>query len=345
MSNILFVILLFISNFISVFSDTECPIVYFKEDRRKDKNTLRLMQYNVEWLFIDYYSAMDCPGNGCTWSTIEEAETHMFYVSNVINTLKPDIINFCEVEGCDELNMLVSLLDSSYISYLKKGTDTGTGQNVGMLTKIDPLVNLYRSEEKVEYPIINSQCGETSKTGNTGVSKHYITEFKIASMDVAMIGIHLLAIPTEPSRCVQREAQAQIIQNIVFEYIKAGYEIIVIGDMNDYDKEVLDINSDFPTSRVLDILKGIDGENEGTYTLLNAASLIPQNERYSDWWDADNNCATTSQNEVSMIDHILVTPNIYNKINDVFIYHEYDEYCGKLDSDHWPVIIDIDTSE
>ena len=30
-------------------------------------DALRLMQYNVEWLFIDYYKSADCPGNGCTW--------------------------------------------------------------------------------------------------------------------------------------------------------------------------------------------------------------------------------------------------------------------------------------
>ena len=35
--------------------------------------------------------------------------------------------------------------------YLKKGTDSATGQNVGMLTRIDPLVSLYRTEEKYSF--------------------------------------------------------------------------------------------------------------------------------------------------------------------------------------------------
>ena len=131
-----------------------------------------------------------------------------------------------------------------YNTYLKKGTDTGTGQNVGMLTKVDPLVNLYRSEEKVAYPISGTKCGTTTASGTTGVSKHYITEFKFGSTNVAMIGAHLLAIPTEPSRCVQREGQAQVLQNIVSSYIQKNYEVILVGDMNDYDGEVLDLNSD-----------------------------------------------------------------------------------------------------
>jgi exonuclease III len=321
--------------------DTECPIVTTFDDRRKDKSTLRLVQFNVEWLFVDYYSAMDCPGNGCTWHSVEDAQTHMSYVANVITNLNPDIINLCEVEGCDELNLLKEQLDSSYTPYLKKGTDTGTGQNVGLLTKIDPLVNLYRSEEKVNYPISGTKCGNTSVSGTTGVSKHYITEFYLGSMNIALIGAHLLAIPTDPARCVQREGQAQVIQNIVSSYIQKGYEVILIGDMNDYDGEILDLNSNTPTSRVLDIMKGMEGEKKGSYNLINVAEKINQTERFSDWWDSDNNCDTNSQKDLSMIDHVLVTSNIYSKITNAYIYHGYKEYCGKWDSDHWPVVIDF----
>ena len=302
---------------------------------------MRLVQYNVEWLYIDYYASADCPGNGCTWHTQSDAQTHLSYVSNVIRDLNPDIINFCEIEGCDELNMLKAQLDSSYNSYLKKGTDTSTGQNVGMLTRIDPLVNLYRSEEKIAYPIAGTKCGSTTASGTSGVSKHYITEFNLGNMNVAFIAAHLLAIPTDPSRCVQREAQAQILQNIVTSYLQNGYEIILLGDMNDYDAEVEDINSDKPTSRVLDIMKGLDGEKKGTYSLTNIAYRMGQQERYSDWWDSDNNCNTTSQKDYSMIDHVLVSQNIDKKVINVFIYHGYKEYCGKWDSDHYPVILDL----
>lgn len=326
-----------------IIADTECPVVSSIGDRRKDKNTLRLVQYNVEWLFIDYYSSSNCPGNGCSWHTLTDAQTHLSYVANTLKTLQPDIINFCEIEGCDELNMLKQQVDLSYNPYLKKGTDTSTGQNVGMLTKLDPVVSLYRSEERISYPIAGTKCGSTTSSGTSGVSKHYITEFKIASMNVAMIGAHLLAIPTDPSRCVQREAQAQVLQNIVSSYIQKGYEIILLGDMNDYDAEVLDLNSDKPTSRVLDIMKGLDGQKKGTYTLMNVATKITQSERYSDWWDSDNNCNTSSQKDLSMIDHILVTSNIMKKITKAYIYHGYKEYCGKWDSDHWPVVIDINT--
>jgi exonuclease III len=337
--SLFYVFSLFLS---SVKCDTECPNVVLSEDRRENKQSLRLVQYNVEWLFIDYYSAMDCPGDGCTWKTIDDAETHLSYVSKVISELKPDIINLCEVEGCDELNAVKNYLDDSYVPYLKKGTDTSTGQNVGMLTRIDPIIDLYRSEEKIAYPISGTKCGSTSSSGTSGVSKHYITEFDLGVYKVALIGAHLLAIPTDPSRCVQREAQAQVLQNIVYGYIGRGYEIILIGDMNDYDGEILDKNDDKPTSRVLDIMKGLDGQKKGTYELTNIAVTIKQDERFTDWWDSDNNCNTTSQKDYSMIDHILVTDNVYSSIVNAYIYHGYDEYCGKWNSDHYPIVVDFE---
>ena len=325
-----------------VFADTECPYISLSEDRRQNKNKLRLVQYNVEWLFIDYYSPMNCPGTGCTWINQSEAAIHMDYVTKVVHDLNPDIINFCEIEGCDELNILKAKLDdNTYNSYLKKGTDTSTGQNVGMLTRVDPLINLYRTDVKFNYPISGSKCGYTGSGGSSGVSKHYITEFKINGYDIALISAHLLAIPTDPTRCAEREAQATVLQNVIYNYINNGYEIIMMGDFNDYDGEVLDINNNKPTSKVLDTLKGNQGEMNGRYTLYNVAEEITQNERYSDWWDSDNNCKTSSQKDYSMIDHILVTNAIKKNIVNAFIYHGYEEFCGKYNSDHFPVVVDF----
>ena len=335
-----FILLSFLASL--VFSDTECPYVTTIDDRRSNKERLRLVQYNVEWLFIDYYSPMNCPGSGCSWINQSEAETHMNYVSNVVKELNPDIINFCEVEGCDELNILKDKLnDNTYMPYLKKGTDTSTGQNVGMLTRVDPLINLYRSELKYNYPIPGSNCGYNGSVGSSGVSKHYITEFKFNGYNVAFIAAHLLAIPTDPTRCAEREAQASVLQNVIFSYVNKEYEVIMLGDFNDYDAEVLDINDNKPTSRVLDILKGYQGELSGLYELYNVADEITKNERYSDWWDSDDNCNTSSQKDYSMIDHILVTDGIKNNIDNVFIYHGYNEYCGKYNSDHYPLVIDL----
>lgn len=325
-------------------TDQECPYVTTMEDRRANKDTLRIVQYNAEWLFIDYYANAKCPGDGCPWKNESMANTHLDYVRDVVQTLNPDIINLCEIECCDELNMLVyHLEDVSYKPYVKRGTDSSTGQNVGILTRIDPTIDLYRTETRVDYPIPGSKCGYTGSSGNTGVSKHYITEYDINGLQIAFIGAHLLAYPTDPSRCVQREAQAQVLQYVISDYIESGYEVIFMGDLNDYDGETLDINSHVPISQTLDILKGLKGVKKGQYQLTNVASFVDQNDRYTDWWDSDSNCNTQSVNDYSMIDHILVTQGILSRIKQVYMYHGYNEYCGKIDSDHYPIVMDIDT--
>ena len=330
-------------------SDTQCPdpLGYNTSisDRRFDQTKLTLMQYNVEWLFLDYYGAADCPGDGCTWKNESEAEEHLQYVKNIIDIIDPDIINFCEIEGCDELQALQgNLTGLEYNPYLIKGTDTATGQNVGMLSRIDPTIALNRTEAKYDYPVEGSQC-EYTGNGTTGVSKHYISHFNMNDIDIAIISAHLIAFPTDKARCSKREAQASILQNVIYEHIQQGYEVIMMGDFNDFDNSVQDMNDDMPNSMVLDILKGNKGDKMGNYQLTSIAEKIPQVERFTDWYDSDNNCNTSSKNDYSMIDHILVTPSLYKIVSQATIYHGYKEYCGKMNSDHYPVIVEFDFSK
>jgi len=324
-------------------TDTQCPTVYAIEDRRTH-STLRYVQYNAEWLFIDEYASAKCPGTGCPWANETEAQTHLSHVATVLQELNPDIVNLCEVEGCDELNALLQSFSPSlakeYCPYLIQGTDTSTGQNVGMITKIDPLLSLYRTEERVSYPIPESTCNYTGTPSTTGVSKHYITEMNINQIRIAIVGTHMLAYPTDVQRCAQREAQAQVIQNVIIAFLSKGYEIILAGDLNDYDAEIADMNGNMPISSTLDILKGYAGKYKNKYVLFSVAEWMEQNMRYSDWWDKNGNCQSTLS-EFSMIDHILVTEYLYESITNAFVYHNYTMNCNTYESDHYPVVVDF----
>ncbi len=323
-------------------ADTQCPLApSIPADRRTDSNKFRLVQYNVEWLFIDQYNG--CPGSSCSWSNQTEASTHLNWVVNTLNDLDADYINFCEIEGCDELSMLINKTSSSYKPYLITGTDSSTGQNVGVLTKIDPESNLVRNDNRASYPIPGSTCGYTGSAGTSGVSKHYLTTMTINKTPVAIVGAHLLAYPTDSSRCASREAQALVLQESIYSLYSEGYELIVLGDLNDYDGVVLDINSHKPISQVLEILKGNVGPYANQYNLSPVSQLISQSERYTEWWDENANCKQ-DQTDLSMIDHVLVSPGLFGKISNVFAYHSYQQYCGTYNSDHWPVVVDFNFS-
>lgn len=48
--------------------------------------------------------------------------------------------------------------------------------------------------------------------------------------------------------------------------------------------------------------------------------------------------------ELDMIDHVLLSPQLASRIAAVYMYHGYPEGCDILDSDHWPVVVDLDFS-
>lgn len=319
-------------------NDTECPIVPLSAVNLPRE--FKVAQYNVEWFFLKQYES--CPGSGCSWETIEDAEIHLSHLADVVRKINPDILNLCEVEGCYELGQLSSsLVDSNFQPYLLFGTDTATGQNVGMLTKYTPSANLKRVTNKWSYPLPGSACGY-NKTGTTGVSKHYYTWFELPDNQgkMYMISAHLLAIPTDPQRCAERESQAQVLQELIVNITKTEPDahILLLGDLNDYDGVVGDINNNQPVSRVLEILKGNVGVYSGEYQLFPVSAEIPVEERYTNWWDPDSNCIAT-MNEMSMIDHILVDEWLRERITHVEIPHLYPEYCGTYDSDHYPVVV------
>lgn len=322
-------------------NDTQCAIVSNADPNPIIAGTsVRLMQYNVEWFFLKTYNG--CPGTSCSWQNLAEATTHMEYIADVIKKYDPDIINLCEVEGCYELGQLNGLLGNAYQTYLLFGTDSSTGQNVGLMTKWTPTANLQRSSATHAYPVVGTHCNY-SGSGSSGVSKHYYTSYIVGGTTVYLIGAHLLAIPTEPSRCASREAQASVLQELIVSLLKTTtgeVGVILMGDLNDYDGVVLDSNNDMPTSNVLNILKGLAGDYAGAYTLETVAQRVTQSERYTDWWDPNGDCKS-SANEMSMIDHVLMTPNLLYKVVNVFMPHPYTESCDTYNSDHYPVVVDM----
>jgi exonuclease III len=103
---------------------------------------------------------------------------------------------------------------------------------------------------------------------------------------------------------------------------------------------VLDANNNKPTSHVLEILKGNFGQHSGAYRLTNVAEKIEQSKRTTDWWDKNDDCVS-APTEFSMIDHVLVSSRLLDKVTGAFIYNSYPEFCGTLNSDHYPVVVDF----
>jgi len=319
----------------------ECPKAPSNsEDRRTNKTKLKVVAWNVDWLFTNAshdYGKLVCPGPGCDWKNQTIADAHLQHIAAHISNIDPDIIGLEELEDCDTLREITKLLPD-YKPYLKLGKDTFTGQNPGILTKIDPVADLEFSNEVINYPVPGSTCPQKTsrlqKAGSHGCSKHYQATFKMNGKTISIFGVHLLAIPDDAKRCLEREAQATVVANMIKKAVAAGHEIICLGDFNDYSDTVPDVNDNKPISTVLKIIREAG-------KLVNIASRAPKEDRYTDWYDRNHNCIDDGGNEHSMIDHILVSAGLEAAITKVDLTHRWKNGCGCLQGDHWPVTVEF----
>ena len=312
------------------------------EDRRTDKSKLVVATYNAEWLFLaNEQDPASCPEAGCPYPTLADAEEHVAQIAQEIVELNADVINLVEVEGCDVLESLIRHIgsDHGYKGYLVEGTDTFTGQNVALLTRADPVVDLERTNARVNYPVANTTCTGPIVADDYALSKNYYTKIQVNDLQINLFSGHFLAYPDDPERCYKREAQAMVLQEYMAQQFDAGENTILFGDINDYDPDLQDANNDVPISNVLYFLKSGFTLTAYDNYLVNVGNSVPfQGQRYSCWYDRDDDC-TNATDEFTAIDHTLIDPILYSQLMDAKYIHNYPASCGQAISDHYPVLV------
>jgi len=329
---------------------TVCSSPVTFEDRRSDKNTLSIATFNAEWLFRDDGNngpSRFCPedhsnSSSCPWANKTQADAHLKVIANRLIQLNTDIITLIEVQDCVVLQCLInSMSDYSYKPYLIKGKDTGTDQNVAILSRIDPIGPLTRNELRITINTSDSSCGSLPDPSyESGVSKHFIARFNIPNLgNITLIGAHFVAFPTRVDRCIQREAQSSVIRDIAQLERDSGRLVIILGDLNDYDRDIPDASNSVPTSRVSNILK----YNNTKKIMYSVIEKIEQNSsRYSNWYDKNKDCKT-QPGELTLIDHLLVSPELFQQIKSVNIYNTVTQECDTLESDHYPIKVEFNS--
>jgi len=312
------------------------------QDRRSNLYNLRVTAINPEWLFLvkPDEGSKNCPGSGCKWRNQQEAVQHLEVFAGILEKLDADIVTLPEIEDCYVLEQLIELLPGmNYEPYVLRGTDTATGQNVGLLTRVDPVQDLQRSSLRVDFPVSGNRCGYNGAPGTQTVSKHFWTRIHLngANVNLFLLGLHFLAYPIEPDRCAKRESQAIVIEDILNNEPYSGDEIIVLGDFNDYQHDLLDTAGSIPTSRVMRIIS----EARSLYNVAHFRSGT-RNQLYSCWWDKFNRCYDSGGEEHTLIDHILISPGLRPAMTSMSFDHSYEASCDSYASDHWPIVVDFD---
>jgi predicted nucleic acid-binding Zn-ribbon protein len=141
-----------------------CPA----EDRRPDRTVLTIMTLNGEFLWDGV--APEVGSADFPWKhSRTEAEEHMRQVAEIIIRSDPDVINLVEVENIAALRAFndTFLAGRGYRPYLDQGRDSAAGQDVALLTRIDPENNSVKHDERLGH------SGAVSKS----VSKNYVARF------------------------------------------------------------------------------------------------------------------------------------------------------------------------
>lgn len=250
-------------------------------------------------------------------------------VADVIRRGNADIVCLAEVENEAALNALNSnfLQGMAYNVSFAQGIDTFTGQDMGLLSRIDPTSYTYDPR--------SGTSGNESKS----VSKNFVATFGLGGTKIAMIGLHLLAQPNRQDRVHKRQAQADAVRQMAIEKAQAGFEVVVLGDFNDYDgnPDSIDHADSTPITTVLRSIRAMSGSDPAD-DLFNAAALNHKANRYTSLFDSNQDDEAEYPDEFTAIDHILLSRNLFDKvsISDVLSNHDPTEV-----SDHFPVVVKI----
>jgi exonuclease III len=304
--------------------------LFSQSDRRENTNHLTVTTFNAEFLW-DGLQPEEGQVDFSHKNNPQEAGEHMEDIAYVLRQVNADIVNIVEVEGIDALTKLNDdYLDGmGYKPYLIKGNDSYTGQDVGLLTRIDP-----------ETQSIERTDNRESINGlESGVSKNYFAKFNVNGEKIALVSLHLISRPSDQSRRDKREAQATVIKDLSLGLANQGYSLIVLGDFNDYDGDncCSDHADNIPISTVLRIIK-TQSQSTNADDLINVSQFIDKDERYTSHWDKNRNNQIDGVQEFSSIDHILISKGLESFVDTAFIYNEYSPL---IVSDHFPVVVSL----
>ena len=256
------------------------------------------------------------------------ARAHRDAVGAVVRSLDADVVILPETENLATLQKLTdeSLAGMGYTAVLVDGRDSFTGQDVGLLTRF-PVEASGRTDERVAVGVSDELYG---------VSKNLWARLTLPDgTPVTVVGVHFLARPDDASRRDRRDAQAEVIRQLVAAESAAGRQVVVMGDYNDFDDAVLDRNSSVPISRVLATIK--EAGPGAADDLVSVLGDVPQAQRFTSFYDRDGD-EQFDEGEFSAIDHVLLSPALYRRVLDVRYVHAHDP---REVSDHFPVVVTL----
>ena len=293
-----------------------------KEKLLSEESKISIMTFNTEWLLGSKEQVKALTKKGVwgleTKDTEANIERQHQAVAAVIKKHSPDILCLQEVineVAAKRLQKTLRMKNLNYELHFIESRDTYLEQDVVFFTKSNIGAIKEIKINDPENPIYPSKCA--------------ILTCLIEEERIALIGLHLKAVPTKPSAVEKREKQADAVAEQLRRLSNDGYSPLVLGDLNDWDSVVPDLDTSqkaTPTSKVIKKIK--DYIPGGDDELVNSLKWVaPMQNRYTYDYKGSK----------TVLDHILIPRAWQHRVSRVTIDHKIPTQA----SDHYPVILDL----
>ena len=293
-----------------------------KEKLLSEESKISIMTFNTEWLLGSKEQVKALTKKGVwgleTKNTEANIERQHQAVAAVIKKHSPDILCLQEVINEVAAKRLQKTLQKKNLNYelhFIESRDTFLEQDVVFFTKSNLGAIKEIKVKDPENPVYPSKCA--------------ILTCLIEEERIAFIGLHLKAVPTQPSAVKKREKQADAVAKQLRRLSNDGYTPLVLGDLNDWDPVVPDTDTSqkaTPTSKAIKKIKDFipGGDDE----LINSLRWVTSMK---------NRYTYNYKGSKTVLDHILIPRTWNDRVSRVTIDHERPTQA----SDHYPVILDL----
>jgi len=278
--------------------------------------TVKVATFNVYWLFNDQppHKKWWDDVRGSTGQTYNQA---LDGVADVIKTIDADVIALQEVEDASVVSDLQTTLQGRGVDYphswISKGADSYTGQDVALLSKFPssgPPVREYPNERETYMKEIDA-----GNEGDTGLSKVLRVDLNISGKTLPVFVLHLKSQIGGFEADQKRLAQASIIRRLTLPLIEAGEKFVVMGDLN--------------ADRGSPTLRRIRGLDDVFADLSQPA--------HSDRFEGDK-WTYRYAGRGQQIDHILLSPTLRKSLQSGQVIYGHGEDV----SDHSPLLVTVE---
>jgi predicted extracellular nuclease len=286
------------------------PTRYPPDVPRQPRHTLRVANFNMENLFA---AGMVDDGHTFTRREVDAKTTRLAdAVGNVLR--RPDVVVTEEVASLTPLQDVARKLHD-YRAYWLESTDA-RHIAVGLLVKDGVHVsNLHQIGR--DATTTQSGCADDGVSNKLFERPPLEVDVSEDGLSFTLIGNHL-ASQSHPEPC--RQAQATFLHDEAASLEAAGKQVMVIGDLNDFE--------DSPALTQNMVAPGV--------TLKNLWSEAPSDNRYSFQFDG----------QLQTLDHVFVSDGLHAGVQDVRYVHFDNDYFERDEthtaagvSDHDPPLV------